>query len=201
MLRLPHTHPPAAPLLPPLRFLRFPGGCYVEGDWLRNAFRWRDSIGANEERPGHLNGERGTGQQGSAAAGERGSTHITATGAPRALLRGVRASAAAAHTRHPWLCGLRTGTAGVWGYWSTDGLGLFEYMLLAEELRTEPVWVINNGVAHEDSEPRPCPDSEAGAAPLPEGVQGQRLLSTLPGGQTLPLVISSPQPSSYIETV
>ena len=24
--------------------------------------------------------------------------------------------------------------AGVWGYWSTDGLGLFEYMLLAEEL-------------------------------------------------------------------
>jgi hypothetical protein len=41
---------------------------------------------------------------------------------------------------------------GVWGYWSTDGLGLFEYMLLAEELGTEPVWVINNGVAHGDSE-------------------------------------------------
>ena len=42
--------------------------------------------------------------------------------------------------------------AGVWGYWSTDGLGLFEYMQLAEELNTEPVWVINNGVAHADSE-------------------------------------------------
>jgi alpha-L-arabinofuranosidase len=42
--------------------------------------------------------------------------------------------------------------AGVWGYWSTDGLGLFEYMLLVEELDTEPVWVINNGVAHGDSE-------------------------------------------------
>ena len=42
--------------------------------------------------------------------------------------------------------------AGVWGYWSTDGLGLFEYMQLAEELKTEPVWVINNGVAHADSE-------------------------------------------------
>ncbi|PRW58664.1 Alpha-L-arabinofuranosidase 1 isoform B [Chlorella sorokiniana] len=76
-------------------FMRFPGGCYIEGDWLRNAFRWKDSIGSWAERPGHLNG--------------------------------------------------------VWGYWSTDGLGLFEYMLLVEELQTEPIWVINNGVAHGDS--------------------------------------------------
>jgi len=37
--------------------MRFPGGCYIEGDWLRNAFRWKDSIGGWEERPGHLNGE------------------------------------------------------------------------------------------------------------------------------------------------
>ncbi|XP_028793312.1 alpha-L-arabinofuranosidase 1-like [Neltuma alba] len=37
------------------RFLRFPGGCYVEGDYLRNAFRWRDTIGPWEKRPGHLN--------------------------------------------------------------------------------------------------------------------------------------------------
>ena len=44
--------------------------------------------------------------------------------------------------------------AGVWGYWSTDGLGLFEYMLLAEELGAEPIWVVNNGVAHGDSERR-----------------------------------------------
>ncbi|KAL4424426.1 hypothetical protein ABPG77_006364 [Micractinium sp. CCAP 211/92] len=76
-------------------FMRFPGGCYVEGNWMRNAFRWKDSVGRNEERPGHLND--------------------------------------------------------VWGYWSTDGLGLFEYMMLAEELGAEPVWVINNGVAHSDS--------------------------------------------------
>ena len=34
---------------------------------------------------------------------------------------------------------------GMWGYWSTDGLGLFEYMLLAEELGAVPVWVVNNG--------------------------------------------------------
>ena len=28
---------------------------------------------------------------------------------------------------------------------STDGLGLFEYLLLAEELGAEPIWVVNNG--------------------------------------------------------
>ncbi|KAJ8770422.1 hypothetical protein K2173_015036 [Erythroxylum novogranatense] len=36
------------------RFVRFPGGCFVEGDWLRNAFRWKETIGPWEERPGHF---------------------------------------------------------------------------------------------------------------------------------------------------
>eukprot|EP00268_Persea_americana_P027109 TRINITY_DN2659_c0_g1_i4.p1 TRINITY_DN2659_c0_g1~~TRINITY_DN2659_c0_g1_i4.p1 ORF type:complete len:333 (-),score=60.82 TRINITY_DN2659_c0_g1_i4:477-1475(-) len=36
------------------RFIRFPGGCFVEGEWLRNAFRWRETIGPWEERPGHF---------------------------------------------------------------------------------------------------------------------------------------------------
>ncbi|URE38664.1 Alpha-L-arabinofuranosidase C-terminus family protein [Musa troglodytarum] len=36
------------------RFIRFPGGSYVEGEWLRNAFRWRETIGPWEERPGHF---------------------------------------------------------------------------------------------------------------------------------------------------
>ena len=31
-----------------------PGGCFVEGQWLRNAFRWRESVGPWEERPGHF---------------------------------------------------------------------------------------------------------------------------------------------------
>lgn len=31
-----------------------PGGCFVEGDWLRNAFRWKETIGPWEERPGHF---------------------------------------------------------------------------------------------------------------------------------------------------
>lgn len=35
------------------RFLRFPGGCFVEGNWLRNAFRWKETIGPWQERPGH----------------------------------------------------------------------------------------------------------------------------------------------------
>ena len=37
-------------------FMRFPGGCYIEGDWMRNSFRWKESVGANEARPGHMNG-------------------------------------------------------------------------------------------------------------------------------------------------
>lgn len=27
----------------------------MEGDWLVNAFRWRETIGSWEERPGHFN--------------------------------------------------------------------------------------------------------------------------------------------------
>jgi alpha-L-arabinofuranosidase len=37
-------------------FLRFPGGCYVEGgNYLRNAFRWKDTVSGIADRPGHLN--------------------------------------------------------------------------------------------------------------------------------------------------
>ncbi|GAQ87827.1 alpha-L-arabinofuranosidase [Klebsormidium nitens] len=73
-------------------FIRFPGGCYVEGVRLLNAFRWRQSVGRWENRPGHLND--------------------------------------------------------VWGYWSDDGLGLFEYLQLAEDIDAAPVWVFNNGLSH-----------------------------------------------------
>lgn len=41
-------------------FLRFPGGCYVEGqDKFENAFRWKSTIGPIEERPGHWNNNWG----------------------------------------------------------------------------------------------------------------------------------------------
>lgn len=37
-------------------FLRFPGGCYVEGEGTYdNAFQWKKTIGPIEERPGHMN--------------------------------------------------------------------------------------------------------------------------------------------------
>ncbi|KAL3679003.1 hypothetical protein R1sor_021959 [Riccia sorocarpa] len=35
-------------------FIRFPGGCYVEGERLENAWRWRDTVGPWQERPGHM---------------------------------------------------------------------------------------------------------------------------------------------------
>ncbi|KAI4319650.1 hypothetical protein MLD38_033227 [Melastoma candidum] len=37
------------------KFLRFPGGDYVKGEWLQNAFHWKDTVGPWEERPGHYN--------------------------------------------------------------------------------------------------------------------------------------------------
>ena len=40
------------------RFVRFPGGCYIEGfygDGQTNRFEWKKSVGPIEERPGHLN--------------------------------------------------------------------------------------------------------------------------------------------------
>lgn len=35
----------------------------------------------------------------------------------------------------------------VWGYWSTDGLGLHEMLMLCEELDAEPVLVLNIGLS------------------------------------------------------
>ena len=36
-------------------FLRFPGGCFIEGDYLANRFQWKKTIGNIENRPGHSN--------------------------------------------------------------------------------------------------------------------------------------------------
>lgn len=33
--------------------MKIAGGCYVEGQYVRNAFRWKETIGPREERPGH----------------------------------------------------------------------------------------------------------------------------------------------------
>jgi alpha-L-arabinofuranosidase len=36
-------------------FLRFPGGNFIEGDYLTNAVRWKKTIGDISQRPGHMN--------------------------------------------------------------------------------------------------------------------------------------------------
>lgn len=77
------------------RFIRFPGGCFVEGEYLKNAFRWKETVGPWEDRPGH------------------------------------------------W--------GDVWFYWTDDGLGYLEFLQLAEDLGAAPVWVINNGISHQES--------------------------------------------------
>ncbi|KAI4325601.1 hypothetical protein MLD38_030983 [Melastoma candidum] len=77
------------------RFLRFPGGCFVEGAKLRNAFRWKETVGPWEERPGHF--------------------------------------------------------GDVWNYWTDDALGHYEFFQLAEDLGAIPVWVFNNGIAHDET--------------------------------------------------
>ena len=70
------------------RFLRFPGGNYVEGDNLENRWNWKATVGPVEERPGHWS---------------------------------------------------------PWGYWSSDGLGLLEYLEWCEDLEMEPVMAVYSG--------------------------------------------------------
>ena len=36
-------------------FLRFPGGNYIEGNYLTNSVRWKKSVGDIAQRPGHMN--------------------------------------------------------------------------------------------------------------------------------------------------
>jgi len=70
------------------KFLRFPGGNYLEGDQIADRFEWKKTLGPLSERPGHM--------------------------AP-------------------------------WGYRSTDGLGLHEFLLWAENMNAEPVLAVYAG--------------------------------------------------------
>ncbi|MFZ4506159.1 MAG: alpha-L-arabinofuranosidase C-terminal domain-containing protein [Fimbriimonas sp.] len=77
-------------------FVRFPGGCFVEGFNMANAFRWKKTVGDISQRQGHRN---------------------------------------------------------LWGYESTNGLGYHEYLQMCEDLGSVPMFVINCGMAHENSIP------------------------------------------------
>ena len=70
------------------KFLRCPGGNYVEGDYFSERFNWKETIGPVEQRPGHRS---------------------------------------------------------CWGYWSTDGFGLPEFLGWCQDLNMEPVLAVFAG--------------------------------------------------------
>ncbi|RXH57118.1 alpha-L-arabinofuranosidase C-terminal domain-containing protein [Granulicella sibirica] len=70
------------------KFLRLPGGNYLEGNKVEDRFDWKKTLGPLVDRPGH---------------------------------------------------------EGPWGYWSTDGLGLLEFLEWCEDLNVEPVLAVYAG--------------------------------------------------------
>jgi alpha-N-arabinofuranosidase len=85
------------------KFLRFPGGNYVEGDTIETRFDWKKTIGPLEERPGH---------------------------------------------QCPW------------GYRSTDGLGLLEFLEWCEDMKAEPVLAVYAGYSLKGAHVNPGTDLE-----------------------------------------
>jgi alpha-N-arabinofuranosidase len=85
------------------KFLRFPGGNYVEGDTIETRFDWKKTIGPIEERHGHP-------------------------------------------------C--------PWGYRSSDGLGLLEFLEWCEDMKAEPVLAVYAGYALKGTHVNPGADLE-----------------------------------------
>ena len=85
------------------KFLRFPGGNYVEGDTIETRFDWKKTIGPIQERHGHP-------------------------------------------------C--------PWGYRSTDGLGLLEFLEWCEDMKAEPVLAVYAGYSLKGAHVNPGPDLE-----------------------------------------
>ena len=77
-------------------FVRFPGGCWVEGEWMTNSYRWKATIGDPANRATKWN---------------------------------------------------------LWQYYSNNGLGYHEYLQLCEDLGAAPLFVINCGMAHQETVP------------------------------------------------
>ncbi len=83
------------------KFLRLPGGNYLEGNTIAERFNWKKTIGPIDERPGH---------------------------------------------KSPW------------GYWSTDGLGLLEFLEWCEDLNMQPVLAVYAGYSLNHDHVNPGPD-------------------------------------------
>ena len=86
------------------KFLRFPGGNYLEGNYIETRFNWKNTIGDISQRPGHQND--------------------------------------------------------AWGYWSTDGMGLLEFLNWCEDLHLEPLLAVYAGYALKHDYIKPGPDLE-----------------------------------------
>ena len=84
-------------------FLRFPGGNYLEGDTIATRFKWWETIGPIDQRPGH---------------------------------------------------------PGPWGYRSTDGMGLLEFLLWTTDMGAEPVLALYAGYSLKGDYVKPGPDLE-----------------------------------------
>jgi len=79
------------------KFIRFPGGLFVEG-YTNGTFPvWKETIGSIAER------------------------------------------------KHFW---------NIWGYGTSNGMGYHEYLQLCEDLKAEPVYVINSGITNQERRPR-----------------------------------------------
>jgi alpha-N-arabinofuranosidase len=85
------------------KFLRFPGGNYVEGDTVETRFEWKKTTGSIEERHGHP-------------------------------------------------C--------PWGYRSTDGMGLLEFLEWCEDMKAEPVLAVYAGYSLQGAHVNPGHDLE-----------------------------------------
>ena len=83
------------------KFLRFPGGNYLEGDTVETRFPWKQTLGPIEERPGHP-------------------------------------------------C--------PWGYRSTDGMGLLEFLEWCEDMKAEPLLAVYDGYSLQGVHVNPGPD-------------------------------------------
>lgn len=76
------------------KFLRFPGGKYLQGNYINSRYKWEETLGDLSERPGHM---------------------------------------------------------GAWDYRSSDGMGLHEFLLCAEDLGAEPVLCLYAGFSPKDN--------------------------------------------------
>ena len=85
------------------KFLRMPGGNYLEGDTVETRFEWKKTIGPVEQRPGH---------------------------------------------QCPW------------GYRSTDGLGLLEFLEWCEDMKAEPLLAVYAGYSLKGAHVNAGPDLE-----------------------------------------